>query len=666
MKTTTKRKMKELLLLRMIGASTLLVLANISQASVLSDESLSYCDATGGGSYEWISVIELADLNSTSSQHDYSNYTNQIANIKTGANSISLTPGFKSSAYDEHWAVYIDYNQDGDFDDSGEQVVTANGDSALTESFNVPSSTGGVTTRMRVAMKYDRAVSGACRNITAGEIEDYTVSISEAATPPPTGNMQDACQTEASHIGESLVDGDVICLAGDRQTFKIPDSDDYNSIAISTSHGTGNLTLFAKNGSRPETDFSDPYSKHVGNNECVILDNLSDYWSYIEVLGGNSGASLVVDFNAASCRVATGEIEEIKDNYGNDGYTQNSINVKVFRAEFSDQVFDWDDTEMRAEFDKVVDFYTRTSYGQFTVNYEITHPIINLGKRMSYYENLNSNAWHADWQAAVLAETGIDAKNPGGNTIVLVSAPKLDGYNSTAEAPYVSLFHKEGGVVAHELGHAMGIRHAYGLEGDRKVIGAGTDIKTESINYGGLFSMMGKGSREFMDFDLMHKQYMGWLKQNDVPMITSSGIYRIYAFDQGANTHNNTSGKNIGLRLKSGNTEEDYTYWLEYRTTNEKYGHKGNNTLNGVLVYLQGFLEKEQNPKYWKHTSHLLDMTPDSNETGDWWGDDFADSALEVNKSYTDKWDGFTIKTVGKGGAVGTADAWIEVEVIIH
>ncbi|MBU2967791.1 hypothetical protein KO527_00235 [Pseudoalteromonas sp. C2R02] len=648
---------------KLITTSIFMASSHLAFASVSNvKDANTYCNSEGGGSHEWISNVKLNNLSYSSGQEAYSDNTDKTANLTSGHNSITLTPGFRSKSYDEHWAVYIDYNQDGDFDDTGEQVVTGNSHNALQIPFNVPTSVHGVTTRMRVAMRYYNPVSSACNNISAGEIEDYTVSISNIDTSPETGDMPNACESQTPFTGRDLFDGQTICLDSGRQTFNIANSDNYTTIAISTSHGTGNITLFAKNGERPKTDYTDPYSRHVGNNECIIINTPSEYWSYLEVNGTHENTSLVVDFNATACRVEVGETEEIKDNYGNDGYTDSSVNIKVFRIEFSDTPFDWNTNDMNTEFNKMVDFYKRSSYGQFDVTYDMSHPVINIDKPITYYEGQSSNQWHADWQAKVLAATGINAKSPGDKTVILVTAPKPNGYNSTAEAPYISLFHQDGGVLAHELGHAMGIRHAYGLEGESQIIGAGVDKETESINYGGLFSLMGKGSREYMDFDLMHKSYMGWLKPNDVPVITQSGIYRIYALDHGNSTGHNTPG-NIGLRLQSGNTESDHTYWLEYRTTNHKYG---NDIDNGVLVYLQGMLEKEQNPKYWQHTSHLLDMTPNSQSSADWWGQDFTDSELALGKSYSDKWGAFTIKVLNKGGELGTPNAWMDISVTLH
>ena len=146
-----------------------------------------YCTATGGGTYEWIAGVEIGGINNNSTQGNYVDYSNLTANLTLAANNITLTPGFTSGSYTEHWAVWIDYNNDGDFLDSGEQVVTGlSGKAAVTASITPPASAAGMTTRMRVAMKYNQAVTAACTNIASGEIEDYSVTIAGASNQAPT------------------------------------------------------------------------------------------------------------------------------------------------------------------------------------------------------------------------------------------------------------------------------------------------------------------------------------------------------------------------------------------------------------------------------------------------------------------------------------------------
>lgn len=137
-----------------------------------------YCTSTGGGSYEWIAGVAIGGLNNSSGQAGYTDFTSQTANLNTGNNSATLTPGFSGNSYTEHWAVFIDFNKDGDFADANEQVATGSGNSAINATLNIPTSAAGVTgTRMRVSMKYNSAVTSSCGDIGDGEVEDYTVNI---------------------------------------------------------------------------------------------------------------------------------------------------------------------------------------------------------------------------------------------------------------------------------------------------------------------------------------------------------------------------------------------------------------------------------------------------------------------------------------------------------
>ncbi len=125
-----------------------------------------------------------------------------------------------------------------------------------------------------------------------------------------------------------------------------------------------------------------------------------------------------------------------------------------------------------------------------------------------------------------------------------------------------------------------------------------------------------------------------------------------------AETYGTNAPGSIGLRLKSG--DDAYTYWLEYRTTNDSYNA---NTKNGVLVNIQGYMENESLPSFWNHRSALLDMTPNSKDNSRWEIEDETDAELAIGKSFTDPWNGFRITPVAKGGTEDTANAWIEVRV---
>ncbi|MFT7158822.1 MAG: hypothetical protein ACI8Q1_003856, partial [Parvicella sp.] len=84
--------------------------------------------------------------------------------------------------YNEGYAVFIDYNKDGDFDDSGETVWTnaASQTTPVSGNFTVPTSVITGTTRMRVVMQYNTTPSS-CGSFDYGETEDYNVNLVTAA-----------------------------------------------------------------------------------------------------------------------------------------------------------------------------------------------------------------------------------------------------------------------------------------------------------------------------------------------------------------------------------------------------------------------------------------------------------------------------------------------------
>lgn len=150
----------------------------------------SYCATKGNdASYEWIAKVQVGDfVNTTATNGGYADFTNQTAEVEPGSTvSVTLTPGFGSSAYTEYWKIYIDYNNDYDFEDAGEMVFSASGQAAVTGSFTVPTSASG-NSRMRVSMKYNAAQT-ACETFSYGEVEDYTISFANIVVNPPVANF---------------------------------------------------------------------------------------------------------------------------------------------------------------------------------------------------------------------------------------------------------------------------------------------------------------------------------------------------------------------------------------------------------------------------------------------------------------------------------------------
>ena len=157
--------------------------SNVVSVTTLSNQ-VSYCASKGNrSSYEWIDNVELGGMtNATAGNGGYGDFTSKVATLGQGSsNSMIVSAGFSGTAYTEHWAVWIDFNQDGTFADS-EKVVSGSSSSAnnLTATVAVPSNATLGQTRMRVSMKYNAAQT-ACETFADGEVEDYTVNIVSSA-----------------------------------------------------------------------------------------------------------------------------------------------------------------------------------------------------------------------------------------------------------------------------------------------------------------------------------------------------------------------------------------------------------------------------------------------------------------------------------------------------
>ncbi|MHB1148302.1 MAG: M4 family metallopeptidase [Lutibacter sp.] len=145
---------------------------------------ITYCASKGSNStYEWIDYVAFGGMaNTTGNDGGYKDYTSKVATVTKGStNQILISTGFKSTAYTEYWAIWIDYNQNGIFD-TAEKVVSGSSSSSANLSANITIPTDALIgqTRMRVSMKYNAAQT-ACETFSYGEVEDYNVSITNSA-----------------------------------------------------------------------------------------------------------------------------------------------------------------------------------------------------------------------------------------------------------------------------------------------------------------------------------------------------------------------------------------------------------------------------------------------------------------------------------------------------
>lgn len=147
---------------------------------------ITYCTSSGSSAAdERIGKVVFGTINNTSTATTgYENYTAVSTNAARGtAYTITITPSWTSTVYSEGYAVFIDYNKDGDFTDSGETAWTkaTSKTTPVTGTITIPTTATLGTTRVRISMKYN-GIPTACEAFSYGQVEDYSINITAAGT----------------------------------------------------------------------------------------------------------------------------------------------------------------------------------------------------------------------------------------------------------------------------------------------------------------------------------------------------------------------------------------------------------------------------------------------------------------------------------------------------
>jgi subtilisin family serine protease/chitodextrinase len=157
-------------------------------------------------SYSWIEKIKVNGIANESVANTYSNFMGVYFNLEDGKTyPIELTPSFMGTGTTPvYWRVWIDFNDDGDFEDANELVFdpgTLIG-TVINDNISIPAGTLG-THRMRITMKESSAPTP-CDIFSYGEVEDYTVSI--ALGIPDTEAPSAPTNLLANNVTENSID----------------------------------------------------------------------------------------------------------------------------------------------------------------------------------------------------------------------------------------------------------------------------------------------------------------------------------------------------------------------------------------------------------------------------------------------------------------------------
>lgn len=132
------------------------------------------------------------------------------------------------------------------------------------------------------------------------------------------------------------------------------------------------------------------------------------------------------------------------------------------------------------------------------------------------------------------------------------------------------------GILAHEVGHSLGLSHAHGLLCGNKPIAPYQNCTL--YNYGDRFDLIGGAWDYHSHTNAKNKLMQGWISPNNLQTITSSGEYTLYSSSK-------TRTDQIQL-LKIARPTDGGNFYLEYKSKNNGDGDAPSYIYSGAILRL--------------------------------------------------------------------------------
>jgi hypothetical protein len=271
--------------------------------SNLGNNQSNYCSSNGNSTDdEYISRFQINTIDNTSNEGSsstgYSDFTSISTDLSRSTEyTVTVTPTWTGTVYNEGYAIWIDYNQDSDFDDAGELVFSQSPTSAssISSDITIPSDAVLGNTRLRVSLKYND-IPDPCETFDWGEVEDYTIQILNFA-PKPEINIKGNATT--------IADGDT--------TPDTNDDTDFGYVTTSGSTQVNTFTIENTGGSDLLLSGSSPYVTISGTNASdfsvtAIPDN---------TISGSGSTTFAITFDPSADGLRTATIS-ISNNDNNE------------------------------------------------------------------------------------------------------------------------------------------------------------------------------------------------------------------------------------------------------------------------------------------------------------------------------------------------------------
>ncbi|NOX85727.1 MAG: T9SS type A sorting domain-containing protein [Chlorobi bacterium] len=148
-----------------------------------------YETASGGGD-EFIHGVRIGDFYNTSGDDNYMDFTTMYASLKTGQ-SYPVEVEVKRPYTGDQCAIWVDYNQNGVFDEPAVILIPNEDNSLFTGTLTPPKGSMQGSTRMRVRLAGPGETLSATGDTPHGEVEDYTVLLADwLSLNPDSGTIE--------------------------------------------------------------------------------------------------------------------------------------------------------------------------------------------------------------------------------------------------------------------------------------------------------------------------------------------------------------------------------------------------------------------------------------------------------------------------------------------
>lgn len=166
--------------------------AAVDNISLISENIPVYCTPTTtppGTLLDWIEDFstnvgggsDISNLNTGYTTNGYQDYsaTHSVEQLAGGLINFEAVWGHTSTPFNLGFNIWVDWNGDGDFTDTGEKVYASGGTVAtgVDADFTIPLATIAGDYRMRIRAQFANGDPSSCGDITYGEAEDYTLTV---------------------------------------------------------------------------------------------------------------------------------------------------------------------------------------------------------------------------------------------------------------------------------------------------------------------------------------------------------------------------------------------------------------------------------------------------------------------------------------------------------